>query len=178
MSLVFLTPAHADQKPHTHGRLALDVAVDTQTITISMEAPLDNFLGFERAPRTEAERKQVDALVTQLNAADSLFLVDPKSNCTLSQVTLQSKVLGLDSTKPGATVALPRGTGNADGEGHADMDATFLFACASADQARFIDVKLFNAFKRIAAIDVQVAAGTGQFKRKLTRTNTRLGWGK
>jgi hypothetical protein len=42
------------QQPHSHGRLALEVAVDPQTITLTMEAPLDNFLGFERAPRTDA----------------------------------------------------------------------------------------------------------------------------
>ena len=180
LALLFVafTSAHAEQKPHTHGRMALDVAVDTQSITISMEAPLDNFLGFERAPRTEAERKQVDALVTQLNAADSLFVVNPESGCTLSNVTLQSEALGLGATKPGVMTTASSSNDNAHGAGHADIDATFLFACPHADQARFIDVELFSAFKRIASIDVQVAAKQGQFKRKLTRSTTRLAWGK
>ena len=39
---------------HEHGALKLDVAIDGQLLLISMEAPLDNLLGFERAPRSVA----------------------------------------------------------------------------------------------------------------------------
>ncbi len=172
------TPVHAQQKPHSHGSVALDVAIDNQSITIMMEAPLDNFLGFERAPRTDAERKQVDALVARLNAAESLFVPDPGSGCTVSQVTLQSQALGLGTAKSGTPASSKAGKQTAHDEEHADIDATFVFACTGPKQARYIDVALFGAFKRIRSIDVQLATGDGQFKRKLTRSASRLSWGK
>jgi hypothetical protein len=91
------------QHAHSHGRLALEVAVDAQAITLTMEAPLDNFLGFERAPRTAAERKSVAAMVERLKAADTLFIPDPRAECRLSKVALESAVLGLgDNAKSSA----------------------------------------------------------------------------
>ena len=41
-----------------------------------------------------------------------------------------------------------------------------------------MDVKLFDAFKGVHTINAQVASGQGQFKRTLTKTSPRLGWGK
>jgi hypothetical protein len=171
-------PAQAEQQAHAHGRLALDVAIDARTITIAMEAPLDNFLGFERAPRTEAERRQVAELVARLKRADGLFVPDPAAACSLSAVTLDSEVLGLDSSAASGQAHAAHSKASDDHAGHADIDARFTFACTHADRARYLDVPLLAAFKRIRSIDVQVAALQGQFKRRLTRSAPRLTWGK
>lgn len=158
------------QHAHTHGRLALDVAIDSQAITLTMEAPLDNFLGFERAPQTDAERKSVAAMIARLNAADTLFIPDPRAECRLSKVTLESAVLGLGDSAKGDTAPAQ--------DEHADIDVSIVFACAKATLARQIDVKLFDAFKGTRNIDAQVASGQGQFKRSLNKAAPRLTWGR
>jgi hypothetical protein len=152
---------------HVHGQIRLDVVVEGPSIVIEMEAPLDNFLGFERAPRTDTEKQAAQATLAQLRAADTLFKIDPAANCKLGPVKLRSAALGLGnsgSTPPAA-------------EGHADLDATFAFNCTNAAAAKFIDVGLFAAFKGPRQIDAQVAAPQGQFKRTLKRPATRLAWG-
>ncbi len=53
----FLTAQAQQQHAHVHGQLKLDVAVDGPTVVIDMESPLDNIVGFERAPKTDAEKK-------------------------------------------------------------------------------------------------------------------------
>ena len=65
-----LTPlvANAAGKAHVHGIAKLDVAVEATKITVQLESPLDNLLGYERAPRTDAERRQADAMVARLKA--------------------------------------------------------------------------------------------------------------
>lgn len=174
------TLAIAQQHAHTHGRLSLNAAVDAQSITLQMEVPLDNFLGFERAPRTDAERKLVADMVARLNAADKLFMPDPKAACTLSKVDLDSAPLGLgEKAKPAQvpTLAAPAKAGQAPDQ-HADIDVAISFACTKASEARYIDVKLFDAFKGVRTIDAQVASGQGQFKRTLSRAASRLTWGK
>lgn len=155
------------QHAHVHGQIELDVVVDGPTVVITMEAPLDNFVGFERAPRTDDEKKAVDEAVAKLRAADTLFAIDPAGNCKLGPVELRAPVLGLGATPAGAPSA-----------GHADLDATFAFNCASAAATKFIDVGLFTAFKGPRQIDVQIAAPQGQFKRTLKRPNARIAWGK
>mgnify|MGYP003383444307 CR=1 FL=1 len=165
--------SHAQQHAHTHGRLALDVAVDASSITLQMEAPLDNFLGFERAPRTDAERRQVATMVARLKAADTLFVPDPKAGCTLSQVKLDSAVLALGEHAEPAAAA----TTGKDAQEHADIDIDITFTCTKADAARFVEVRLFDVFKAIRAIDAQVASSQGQFKRSLSKKASTLRWG-
>jgi len=169
----FLSAQAQQQHAHVHGQLKLDVAVDGPTVVIDMESPLDNIVGFERAPKTDAEKKAVEDAVAVLRAADKLFVVDPAANCKLGPVDLRSGALGLGNPDPAEPV------------GHADLDATFSFNCTNAAAAKFIDVNLFGAFKGLRQIDSQIASAQGQFKRQLKRPAgaqasqpVRLSWGK
>lgn len=169
----FLAAQAQQQHAHVHGQLKLDVAVDGPTVVIDMESPLDNIVGFERAPKTDAEKKTVEEAVAQLRAADKLFVIDPAANCKLGPVDLRSGALGLGNPDPNEPV------------GHADLDATFSFNCTNAAAAKFIDVNLFGVFKGLRQIDSQIASAQGQFKRQLKRPAgaaatqpVRLSWGK
>ncbi|AGU48769.1 hypothetical protein VAPA_1c16600 [Variovorax paradoxus B4] len=169
----FLSAQAQQQHAHVHGQLKLDVAIDGPTVVINMESPLDNIVGFERAPKTDAEKKTAEDAIAQLRAADKLFAIDPAANCKLGPVELRSSALGLGSPDPGEPA------------GHADLDATFSFNCTNAAAAKFIDVNLFSAFKGTRQIDSQIASAQGQFKRQLKRPAgaqaaqpVRLTWGK
>jgi len=172
--------ALAQQHAHSHGRLAMNVSVDAQSIGIQLEVPLDNFLGFERAPRNDAERKRVGDMVSRLQAADSLFLIDPRAECKLAQVVLESEVLGLAPDAPAGQAPAPTTTaaGKHTHDDHAEIEVSVRFDCAKAGLARHIDVKLFDAFQGTRTIDAQVASAQGQFKRRLNRSTARLAWGK
>jgi len=161
-------PAVAQQQQaHVHGKLSLDVAVDEKTITLSLEAPLDNFLGFERAPRTDEERQRVADMQAKLKAADKLLLPDPAAGCKLDKVVLSSAVLGWGDAKAGHAHDHDddddddhdhdHGHDHDHDHSHADIDADITFTCAKAAQAQFIDIKLFDAYKGIRSIDAQVA---------------------
>lgn len=172
--LIAIPPATAQQHAHTHGRMTLDVAVDVQSIALAIESPLESFLGFERAPRTDAEHKRVADIIAHLNAADQLFQPDPTAACKLSKVELTSSALGL-GTKEEEVYSNDeeKRHDHADDE-HANVNVDIVFTCARATEARFIDVKLFDTYPRIRTIDVQVAAPQGQFKRVLQPDTSRL----
>ena len=143
------SPSPAANKAHEHGALRLDVAIEGNRLTIAMEAPLDNLLGFERAPRTDAERKAAADVLARLRSPDKgepLFVMDGAAQCTLSKAEVQAPVL-----EPGAKSAAK--------DEHADLDASYEFACAQPAQLRSLEVGLFGAYKRIQRIDVQVAHG-------------------
>ncbi len=166
--LGLLLPGHADAaKAHDHGAARLDIAVEGNRITLQMETPLDNLLGFERAPRTAAERKAADALVSALNAADALFKPDPAAQCSLRTVELASAALKLGRAEVGAKE-----------DGHADLDANIEFECKDAAKATFIDVTMFNAFPRMKRIDIQAVTARGQFKRTLVAPARRVNLGR
>lgn len=151
--------AWAGGKAHEHGALKLDVAIDGSRLTIAMQTPLDNLLGFERAPRTDAERKAAADLLARLRSPDPgapLFAANAAAQCTLGKVEVSAPVL-----EPGAKAAAS--------DGHADLDATYEFGCARPEELRTLDVGMFDAYRRAKRIDVQMAGPKGQSKATLRR---------
>jgi Protein of unknown function (DUF2796) len=146
-------------KAHEHGAARLDIAVDAQGLNITLTAPLESLLGFERAPRTDAERRAVAALQSTLRDGARLFRFDAGARCASTEASLHAPVLGL-----GAAAA-------ARGE-HADLDASWQFHCATP--ATSIDTALFETFAPLRRIDVQVVAARGQRKLVLSRPARRI----
>jgi hypothetical protein len=58
--------AQAHLGAHVHGLVKLGVAVQGPTVSIELDSPLDNLLGFEHRPRTAAERQAARALLKQM----------------------------------------------------------------------------------------------------------------
>jgi Protein of unknown function (DUF2796) len=160
-------PSQRSGHAHQHGVAKLDVAIDGQRIDFELEMPLDNLVGFERAPRNADEKRRVDAAIASLRAADALFRIDPAAGCTLREVNLSSAVLKLGDA---ASAAAP-----APDDGHADIDADIGFDCKDATAARQVQLGLFNAFSRLQRLEVQVATPKRQFKRSLKRPDGQLG---
>lgn len=155
--------ALAQGRPHVHGIAELDIAIETGKITLQLEAPLDSLLGFERAPRGVAEARRVETAVAALKAAGALFRFTPTAGCAVASVDLNSAALKLGSPDPAE-----------EREGHADLDATYVFNCTDTAKATEVDVGLFDAFIRMQRLKVEVATAKGQFKRELKRPAQRV----
>lgn len=151
LMILTATALHAQTKPHEHGALKVGVAIDGTKLSINVEIPLDNLVGFERAPRTDAERKSAAAALARMRAGADLFKPNPEAQCAAKDTKVEAAML-----EPGATGA-PAG-------GHADLDATYVFECVQPAQLATLDIGIFDAFKRANRIDVQVAGPKGQSK--------------
>ena len=150
---------------HEHGAARLDVAVENNRVMLYLDTPLDNLLGFEHAPRSDAERQKADAVVARLKAPEGLFRIDPAGGCTPATVVLNAAALGLG---PMADAA--------DGKdsAHADLEAQYSFDCKTASRAGFVELALFEAFPALKRVDLQVISAKGQMKVTLRRPQTRV----
>ena len=153
--------------PHEHGVARLDVAVDAGRVSIELDTPLDNLLGFERAPRTDPERAKVAALVVRLRAAEALFRIDPAAGCTLAKVDLVSAPLDLGRAAVGAAV-------RAAPNDHSDLNGVFEFRCTNGARAGFVELGLFDAFPALKRIELQVVTPRGQLKATLRKPASRV----
>ncbi len=159
LALVPWTAQAAGGKAHEHGVVKLDIAIDGNRISIAMESPLDNLVGFERAPRTPAEQRRVDDAVARLRDAGRLFRIDAAAGCRLAGATLEAPVLGIGAQ-----------AGAAAKDGHGDLDADIAFECRDAARAARIDLApLLQAFPGMQRIDVQLATPQGQSKETVKR---------
>ena len=172
--------AHAG-KAHEHGVVRLDVSVEGSTLNIDMLAPLDNWLGFERAPRTDAERKAAAEVLARLRNPQQgapLFSTDAGAQCQLTLAEVSAPVLepgAKPAAKTGAAPVTPAAapkpapTPSPKGDEHADLEARYTFQCAQPGQLRTLDLGLFDAYKRIQRIHAQVVGPKGQSKVTLRR---------
>jgi hypothetical protein len=160
--LLALPLAATAGKAHQHGVARLDIGADPGKIVIALESPLDNLLGFERAPRTDAERKIVADAVAKLKDGPALFRIDPAAACTLASVELTSAPLKLGSAAAAAK-----------DDGHGDLDAEYTFTCTGSP-AGHVEIALFDAFPRLQRLQVQAATAKGQASQTLKRPSKRI----
>jgi len=149
----------AQSTAHVHGTLRVDVAVDADSVSLQLEAPLDSLLGFERAPRTDVERRAADALRGQLMQTTALFGLDAGAGCVAQPATVTSALLD----------------GAAKADDHADVQASYLLRCRQPGVLKVIDLNgLMSAFPRVQRLDVQMATPGGQWKQTLKRPQSML----
>lgn len=160
LGLIASTPARAHEDAHEHGTGALDVALDNGVLELLLEAPGDNFVGFEHAPRNAKETAAVRAAEQRLRKPEALFALPAAAGCTRRSVEV---------TPPKAT----KGGGKHDH--HAEWSASYAFACKAPDALRTIDLGgLFKAFPNTTRLRAQVAGPKGQTGRTLTPKAPRL----
>ena len=81
---------------------------------------------------------------------------------------LSVEVLDAPVLQPGA------GTAEVAPADHADLDARFDFDCRDGNRAAFVEVGLFEAFKGLRRLELQVATPRGQLKATLVPPASRV----
>lgn len=187
-------------KAHEHGVARLDIGVEVGRITLTLEVPLDGLVGFERAPRTDAERAAVAAALARLQEADKMVRIDGAAGCGAGKVDLVAPVWGVGGAAPAAAAApsgsassavpglsaasatsatsSPKAAGTtaaAARDAHGDLEATYEFRCSNAPRAGHVELGLFEAFVRLRRIEVQAVMPRGQMKVVLRRPQARVG---
>ena len=159
---------------HEHGAATLHVAIDGDRLQLELSSPLDNLVGFERAPRNDTVNAAVRRMAERLREPERLFVTTPDARCTRASVELASPVL--DPALLGNAAKSRAPAKSAGGGGHASLEASFAFRCEQPAKLSGLDVKLFEAFPHLKRLDVQVAGAKKQSSGKLTPRNPRLSW--
>jgi hypothetical protein len=153
-----MAPAVAHEA-HVHGVGQLDVALDGRTLSLHLESPLINLIGFEHAATSAPDRQAAQTMGVQLRGAEKVFVTTPGAQCRATSVKLASAALdpALLGEKPAAADAKA-----VDHDGHANLDADFMFDCAHPEQLQAIDVRLFDTYPGFHRIDVQAVTPKSQ----------------
>ena len=165
------TPAMA-HAAHVHGVGKLDVVLDDKTLSLHLDSPLINLIGFEHAANSDKDRQAAKDMAKTLRNAAAMFVTSAAAGCTVSSVNLTSAAI--EPALLGQSNSAAKAAGHADEDGHADLDADFVFQCAAPEKLQAMDVKLFDAFKGFVSIDVQLVTAKRQAAAKLTAASSSL----
>lgn len=135
---------------HVHGAAEIDVAIEGKKLVITLESPADNLLGFERAPKTDAEKAKLKSVAEQLNNAALLFVPDAAAQCKAA-----APVVKMPTFKAGE---------------HSDIDAEYSFECAKAPSS--VALTLWKTFPKFKKLTANIATDKGQQQAQLKSGQT------
>ena len=142
---------------HEHGIARLDVTLEGGVLQIALDGPADNFLGFEHAPRTDAQKQTVARVEQQLRQSTQLFAPPAAAGCQAQAPQVEIKL-----PPPGSQ------------ETHSEIEAEWRWQCAQPAALAHVDVGLFKSFPRLRELRVQVVGTRGQISAVLRPNASRL----
>lgn len=148
---------------HEHGVGRMDLGLEGSRVMIHLELPLELLVGFERAPRTDAERALAAQALARLNQPLTLFGLADSAGCKPAPAKIEAPLL----QSAGAAPAKPAA------EGHADADVDYHFECSAPGALREVEIRLFDVFPRLARLEVQAVTPRGQMKAVLRRADAK-----
>jgi hypothetical protein len=165
--IIFQTPVNAQQKTplhaHVHGQAQLQLAIDQTQAVMSFSSPLDNFLGFERAPKDETEQEKVTQLLQQLQNPLAWFELSNEAQCQIKQIDIDAPVL---TGKQKSTQDTK----------HSDLRFELDLQCKHPHQLRSLKASALQQYKGIKRLKLEVVDGSGQHVKTLKIDDAILIW--
>ena len=157
------------QCKHTHGEIDVNMVVDGQELIFEVISPLDNTVGFEYAPRNDAQKEQVRRMAEIMRGTQA-FILDSKPVCTLKHVKLSSDVI--DSSLLGEKNLAQRPLVS----DHGNLEAVYTYHCEKPDQLDKVTFRLFDTFKNMRKVHLQALLPAGQRQAILTSNRATFSW--
>jgi hypothetical protein len=167
---------HRELGVHEHGRGTLNIAVEGARVTMELEVPGADIVGFEHAAKTNQQKAAVAKAKTQLMTPLSLFVLPAVAGCKVNDATVAIESSDHDHHKDPAkqTKGATKHAPDDDDRGHSKFRAQYALECASPSNLTAIDFAYFRTFAAAQKLDVNVITSKGQTKFEVTRTKPRI----
>jgi hypothetical protein len=159
--------AVAAQHAHVHGTARINVVVEGSAATVEFIAPTDGIYGFERAPRTDAERRQREAGLQRLRGHIAKMVVfEADRGCRFDVTQLADAGAG----DGGPAHAHDHGGGAAHRHAeHREVHAEYAVQCRRPLAGSNLRFGVTGVFPGIREVDVQILSDSGQTGLKVVR---------
>jgi hypothetical protein len=147
LSFLILVSTHSLAQPkhghaHEHGKGRLEISVDANQALGKLKVPLEALVGFERAPKTEAETNAINTMNQKLQNPGAFFEANKDAECSPKLI---SSTIARDQAGK-----------------HADLDYQFDLNCAKLASLKQLSISLFSEYKRLKEIRVESVGPWGQ----------------
>jgi len=193
VALASILPAAAqeprrDPPPHEHGRGTLNIAIEGNKVSMELDTPGMDILGFEHAATTAAQKRTVKQAETTLSRPLALFKLPAAAGCRVREANVAieaeehdhhgaDKGQGAESKgEPGAAAKEEHADHAAHPE-HSDVHAEYVLQCTAPAAITRIDFDYFKVFKGAERLDVNVITSKGQSRFEVSRDKPRLDLG-
>ena len=154
---------------HEHGKITINAALENRELSIELDAPAINVVGFEHEPRTDTEKAAVRDAAALLKSAQGLFGFPPAARCQRigSQVTAPHWESEADE-------AQEEHEHEHDHEHHADYEARFTYRCAAPQQLTWLEPWLLEKLRNVHEARINLITPSGQRSQSVTHAHERV----
>jgi len=160
LSAAALADDHRQLGPHEHGHGTLNLAVEGTRVSIELEAPGDDIVGFEHDPSSSVESEQVEAAKAALADPLEILGVPAAAKCKVGQANVV-----IEEEHEAGDVKNENGSHAHHNAFHADYSIECDFMSAFTG----LNFAYFDAFKRAQTLSVTISAPKGQAAYTVTR---------
>ncbi|MDE3269278.1 MAG: DUF2796 domain-containing protein [Pseudomonadota bacterium] len=155
--LCFTLTSKVDDSHHVHGRGQARIKITGDKVAIKLKLPVHNIIGFERQPKSKAQRQELVKAEAMLLQVDNVVKLAPISECELASKKLTVKRFKKKKNHE-----------------HADFMLSYKFRCLRPSELNEIQFVVFDRFVKLQNIDVLLSYGAkGGTKSAKTEELTR-----
>jgi hypothetical protein len=178
--------AHRELGAHVHGHGTLNIAIEDKRVSMELEAPGMDIVGFEHAATTAAQKSAVEKAKTQLASPLSVLALPAAAACSLAtaDVKLESEHAHGDDHDHDAKDQHDHSGHDHDGKakakdagGHNHFHVAYTFDCSNPVELTGITFDYFKQFAGAQGLTVNVVTGKGQSKYEVSRDKPTLDLG-
>ena len=161
---------HRQLGAHVHGHGRLNIAIEDKTVSIELEAPGADIVGFEHEASTPKQKDALEEAKAKLAAGLSLFTPAAEANCTQKSAKVSIEAEHEHHAEGGK----PNAKEEEEDHHHSEFHAEYAFECASASRLTSMAFDYFKAFPNAQELDISVISPKGQSSYEVKRDNPRL----
>jgi hypothetical protein len=170
---------HRELGPHEHGHGRLNIAIEGKRLSMELEVPGADIVGFEHEASTAEQKATVEKAKATLSDALSIFKLPAAAGCKLAdaKVAIQAE----DEHEHEHAGAEHKNEAKQEGEEkehhHSEFHVTYALDCATPAQITGIDFGYFDAFAGAQELDIDLVTEKGQSHYEVTRAKPTLKFG-
>lgn len=169
---------------HVHGHSKLMMASDKNVVTIKMQIPGMDLVGFEHEAKSAADKKKVAGAMELLKNPYNVVSFPKAAGCVVDTVKAEiaedhhdhhgehdhdhgkkKKKKGHDHGKKDKKKGHDHD--HKDGEAHNEFEAKYTFKCKDVKAIDAVTLNLFSRFSGMKEVAAQAAMASGQYGAKL-----------
>lgn len=178
-SPAFAAEEHRELGAHEHGTGRLNIAIEGKRVSMELEVPAADIIGFEHEASTPAQKATVKKAKATLEAALSVFKLPAEAKCKVAKAEVavhaeDEHEHGHDAKKAGEA----KHEDHDEDEGHhSEFRAEYAIDCAAPEKLTGIDFRYFELFAGARKLDVNLVTEKGQSHYEVSREKPQLKFG-
>lgn len=172
--------AHRELGAHVHGHGTLNMAIEEKRVSMELEVPGMDIVGFEHAASTKEQKAAVEKATAQLAKPLDVFALPPQAGCTVAEASVAVEGEQHDDDHDHAAADKDDAKAEHDHEeasGHNQFHATYALDCTQPTELTAITFDYFKLFAGAHELTVNVVTAKGQNKYEVSRDKPTLDLG-